>query len=267
MYESDILFHIYVSLSGTDTSEDVSISGITNESLSALDTNDQKTAPHFSDSWQMSATFTNQGGQLKGKHSDVVLYVPENAIRASTDVTIHGAVSTDLEAVHKALSLDKTETIVSPVAEYSLGGEYTGFTKALWVILPHFLTKSFSLECVRVYRFDKSTSGLFTLQRLQPQYSDVDKTTEKFEEQSEYFFVMDDKRICAVVSHFTGFFCTQCRRDLEPFQLELSLYGIHRQRNNIEVNIALFVWDGRLQIKDFEKVTDIYLLRWRLTCL
>lgn len=213
----------------------------------------QLPSPLFCEKWQTSKEFSCQGGELQGSNSDVVLYVPEHAIKAPAIVNVHCAITTDLRRVHETLRLGATETIVSPVPEYTLD-EKIVFDDHLWVVLPHYLTSTSSPDNIRVYHFHKSDDDHLVVEKMEMLTADDSDAKEKYR-RHESFFVVDKQSVRILVTHFSGFVCTECNRDLKPSRLSLSAYGILKQSVRRFVNLSLFVWDMRLIIKDFENVS------------
>ncbi|KAK7463937.1 hypothetical protein BaRGS_00038074 [Batillaria attramentaria] len=199
--------------------------------------------PSFSKHWQFSAEFSGKGGTLQGDSSDIVLHVPEAAVTSGT-VVVKGAVSTDLDRVHKELGLRHDERIVSPVIEYFAGEDFA-FQKPVGLSIPHFAS---SPEGMSVYWFQKGDFG-FRIQKLKME-CDVDNTDEKYLNSGIFRFT-DGGCVEVLIRHFCGFVCTHC--DKESPQLRLRLYGAPFGEKGSDVNLFLLVWDNRLDIKDFRE--------------
>nr|KAG5687212.1 hypothetical protein BaRGS_006833 [Batillaria attramentaria] len=202
--------------------------------------------PVFSEDWQTCEHFSNAGGQLKAEDSDVILHVPEDAVPPGpTCTTVRGAVSTDLTIIHKELSLNENETIASPVVEYFAGRNHR-FLRPVRIVLPHCLPPSYSQDKVRVYRFHRDSFGCTKVEKLDPLKADEDS-------QTGYFLVPETREVHILTYHFTGYFCTYCNVEKEPPFLRLRLYGKHLHRRTRDVDLWLFIWDTRLDVRDFRK--------------
>lgn len=207
---------------------------------------DTPTLPVICENWQVTKTFCSAGGQLRGEDSDVILHVPEGAITHSDDVTIQGAVSTDLKNAHEKLGLGRDETIVSPVVEFF--AENTEFLKPVRIALPCFFS-SLDPETFRVYRFHSDRFGDLQSERLQPCQSQGELS----ETDAAYVFVSELQQIHVLTRHFTGYACAQCQTKKTPPALRLRMYGTHTHRDTRNIDLILFLWDTRLDIKDFRK--------------
>ncbi|XP_070208061.1 uncharacterized protein [Littorina saxatilis] len=181
----------------------------------------------------------------------------------NNDVVIQGAISTDLQRVHETLHLGRCESVSSPVAEY-YARENFSFQKPVSISLPHFLPPRFSVADVRVYQFHRDSGGQIAVNTLK--LLKVKNTTDKHtasntpntstEEDvtaTEGFYFTDYNRIQVVTSHFSGYLCTLCKKEMDPPHLRLRLYGKHVQRESRDVDLTLFIWDLRLDIRDFRK--------------
>ncbi|KAK7463151.1 hypothetical protein BaRGS_00038263 [Batillaria attramentaria] len=198
--------------------------------------------PSFCKHWHFKKTFFRNGGRLQGKHSDVVLTIPENAIKVSDTVIVKGAVSMDLRRAHEALGLPENENLISPIVEYSSGQGYE-FQSPVQICIPHFLPKTFCRDKVRVYKFKRNDSGGFIpeeLTLLQP--GDAD------EARSKVFQISEHRPIKVWISHFCAVVCTYCGKI--PPQLTLKLYGNLIQRDRKDVELSLYIWDKRLTCQD-----------------
>lgn len=185
---------------------------------------------------------------------------------ASKGVEIYGAICTDLTAVHAKLSLASTETISSPVVEYHAGRVDCTFQKPVCISLPHFLPPGVSTnDHVRVYQFDVDAVGEIHLEMLTLVTVKDNTSREGCDESSSdiaddivkhtgVFYFNEKREINILVHHFSGYFCTHCKKEVAPPHLRLRLYGTHTQRRTREVNLKLFIWDLRLNIRDFRKV-------------
>ncbi|KAK7480132.1 hypothetical protein BaRGS_00028616, partial [Batillaria attramentaria] len=201
--------------------------------------------PLFNPKWQVSGQFDTYGGQLQTNDSDVVLYIPDGALPVGVNsVTFQGAVSTDLTVVHKELCLSEKETISSPVTEYYAND--THFHKPVRIVLPHFLPPDYCSERVSVYQFHQDRSGCLKVERLSPQEPEDQK-------EATYIIVPELQQVHIFAYHFTGYVCAYCKAEIEPPFLQLRLYGKHIQRARRHVDLFLFVWDSRLDIRDFRK--------------
>ena len=189
---------------------------------------------------------------------------------ASNGVEIYGTISTDLTAVHTKLSLASTETISSPVVEYYAGVDCT-FQKPVCISLPHFLPPGVSAnDHVRVYQFDRDAVGEIRLEMLTLVTVKDNTPREGCDESSGdiaddvrrtgVFYFNEKREIKILVHHFSGYFCTHCKKEVEPPHLRLRLYGTHTQRRTRDVNLKLFIWDLRLNIRDFRKVIRLLSL-------
>lgn len=205
--------------------------------------------PAFSKSWQFEQDFSKEGGQLQGYNSDVVLSIPPGAIKKGPIVKVKGAVSTDLDRVHKQLRLSHNEKLVSPVIEYNAGFDYS-FEKPVRISLPHFIPGEAPYSDVCVYWFNKTNAG-FRLQKPILQKLLPDTHEDQTGLQNGVFRFSEPGRIEIVVTHFCGFFCTHCE-ERSP-QLQMRLYGSPCGITETEVIIYLLVWDKRLDIKDFRE--------------
>ena len=303
-------------------------------STTLRETSSTPPAPAFSSAWQFSGLFSANGGQLQGQDSDVILSIPENAIKdvidgdpppsgdavrsevrrvsdvstpetrssegrpqdtaastgvidhedqqgdvcservASGGLTIRGAISTDLKAVHRKLRLAGTETINSPVVEYFAGENFT-FQKPVCISLPHFLPPDVCTSDVRVYQYHVDNAGETRIEMLRlvkpndndwPREESHDADCDAGDGGSRHhaggvFFFSEKKRINILTVHFSEYFCTLCQKEMSPPHLRLRLYGRHLQRRTRDVDLILFIWDLRLDIKDFRKVfTHLYHL-------
>jgi hypothetical protein len=252
--------------------------------------------PMFSEIWQFEGTFTSSGGNIQGCDSDVVLSIPPDAIdecysqfqKSSTDsnsnqdlfhnsfgfehyqpdqaagITIHGAISTDLQRVHQQLHLEEDEKICSPVAEYFAGKDFR-FHKPVCIRLPHFLPEDIHKTEIRVYQIQEGEDGtemrISTVQLLETtnEESNDFKTSKSASTEG---FCWENGQICIFTTHFSAYFCTHCKKEMNPPKLYLRLYAKYFQKpNTTDVNIKLFIWDTRLEIRDFRKVRlTIYAL-------
>ncbi|XP_070185056.1 uncharacterized protein, partial [Littorina saxatilis] len=181
----------------------------------------------------------------------------------NNDVIIRGAISTDLKRVHETLHLGRCDSVRSPAAEY-FAGENFSFQKPVSISLPHFLPPGFSAADVRVYQFHRDSDGQILVNTLKPLKTEdtSDKHTasntpgtsaENDVTATEGFYFTDDNRIQVVTSHFSGYLCTLCKKEMDPPHLRLRLYGKHAQRQSRDVDLTLFIWDLRLDIRDFRK--------------
>ncbi|XP_070189353.1 uncharacterized protein [Littorina saxatilis] len=221
--------------------------------------------PIFSRSWQFQESFSSGGGQLQGADSDVVLSLPENAIVADSQrVTIYGAVSTDLDSVQEKLKLCEEEVISSPVVEY-FAGEMFSFRDTVCISLPHFLPPGVA-ECeIKVYQAHQDDEGKIYTELLRCSADTEPKSDKRAAEESTdvvalgdatsvgTFCLSKDNRINILTRHFTGYFCTVCRKQLDPYLIAIRLYGEHVRRLTQEVDLNLFIGDQRLNIRDFRK--------------
>ncbi|XP_070209772.1 uncharacterized protein [Littorina saxatilis] len=262
--------------------------------------------PIFSRSWQFSKSFSSKGGRLQGVDSDVILFVPGDAVDdagddvtrgcgtiptqrkrhqsisnnqkeqatpeedqmnnseesdSTTAVTIRGATSIDLKGVRGKLKLSATESICSPVVEY-YAGENVVFKKPVCISLPHFLPPDADKSNVKVYQVSRSSDGEICVELLK--LADTQNHDEGLEEGEKgftentasslgSFYLSEEKRITIFTNHFTGYFCTHCQHGTDPPYLKFRLYGRHLQRRTRDVDLTLFIWDLRLDIRDFRK--------------
>ncbi|KAK7463938.1 hypothetical protein BaRGS_00038075, partial [Batillaria attramentaria] len=206
--------------------------------------------PVFCDKWEACEEFGSDGGLLHCDDSDVVLEIPENSIKASQQISIRAAVSTDLQTIHKRLDLSEDEMIMSPVPEFDAGDNFE-FEKPVVVILPHFIPTVDRPDVLNVYKFHLYDSDMLHFEKLRQ--APVHESITKQEAHCGVFVLSTPQTIHIVTSHFTGFFCTLCNKQVVPRPLRLRLYGRHIQRDTQEVDIWLFVGDTRLDIRDFRK--------------
>ncbi|XP_070209768.1 uncharacterized protein [Littorina saxatilis] len=271
-----------------------------------LQTEGNSHQPIFSRSWQFSKSFSSKGGRLQGVDSDVILFVPGDAVDdagedvtrgcgtiptqrkrhqsisnnqkeqatpeedqmnnseesdATAAVTIRGATSIDLKGVRGKLKLSATESICSPVVEY-YAGENVVFKKPVCISLPHFLPPDADKSNVKVYQASRSSDGEICVELLK--LADTPNHDEGLEEGEKgfmentasslgSFYLLGEKRITIFTNHFTGYFCTHCQHGTDPPYLKFRLYGRHLQRRTRDVDLTLFIWDLRLDIRDFRK--------------
>ncbi|KAK7488995.1 hypothetical protein BaRGS_00019799 [Batillaria attramentaria] len=206
--------------------------------------------PVFCDRWEACEEFGSDGGLLHCDDSDVVLEIPENSIKASQQISIRAAVSTDLQTIHKRLDVSEDEMIMSPVPEFDAGDNFE-FEKPVVVILPHFIPTVDRPDMLNVYKFHLYDSDILHFEKLRQ--APVHESITKQEAHCGVFVLSTPQTIHIMTSHFTGFFCTLCNKQVVPRPLRLRLYGRHIQRDTQEVDIWLFVGDTRLDIRDFRK--------------
>ncbi|XP_025089351.1 uncharacterized protein LOC112561223 isoform X2 [Pomacea canaliculata] len=203
--------------------------------------------PVLSEDWQFSNEFSVMGGKLQGNDSDVILEIPVGGIGKDEVVTIHGAVSTDLNKAYSKLDLPKDEVIVSPIVEYFAGLGFT-FQKAVKIVLPSFMPPNVSLEHIHVYQFHSENNKVHCY-RLQT----LNTNMEHFEVDTY------GRQIHIVTHHFSGYLCTVCEKACadytKPHDITLQVYAKHvlRDDNTREVIVRLDMWDARFSIKDFQK--------------
>lgn len=211
-------------------------------------------SPVFSPNWQIVKEFTNQGGQLQREKSEVVLHVPNGAVKPCVPVLIKGAISIDFQKVHSILDLAADETVVSPVAEYD-AGQNCFFQKPICVLLPHFLPPSFCQDYVSVLTFHKDDDGKISTHKMSLLTTSKEEDFyDKFDGQNGFYFTKSGA-ICVLTYHFSGFLCTYCRTNIEFSPVHLSLYAICRQQERKNVKVCLIMWDKRLHMQDFETVS------------
>ncbi|PVD36583.1 hypothetical protein C0Q70_03568 [Pomacea canaliculata] len=182
------------------------------------DTSDDTfSSPIFSDHWQVRGCFSAAGGSLQKKGSDVVLQVPAGAIQVKTKVTVHAAVcANDVYIKHK-LQLPSTETIVSPLAEFSASTDLP-FQKHVQITLPTCLLSNYNVHTCHVYciRSEKPESQI-TISEL-GRLEELSETSEK-EKPAAYFYVNGKGQVVVMTTHFSGYIfqlnwdkieCTKC---------------------------------------------------------
>ncbi|PVD32268.1 hypothetical protein C0Q70_07701 [Pomacea canaliculata] len=180
--------------------------------------------PVLSEDWQFSNEFSVMGGKLQGNDSDVILEIPVGGIGKDEVVTIHGAVSTDLNKAYSKLDLPKDEVIVSPIVEYFAGLGFT-FQKAVKIVLPSFMPPNVSLEHIHVYQFHSENNKVHCY-RLQT----LNTNMEHFEVDTY------GRQIHIVTHHFSGYLCTVCEKACadytKPHDITLQVYAKHVLRDD-----------------------------------
>jgi hypothetical protein len=250
--------------------------------------------PLFSNKWQFEKTVSSSGGRLQGYDSDVVVSIPPYAVddahslttsscpqsskqdlfnesseehEHSLTVKIHGTISTDLRRVHEQLQLEEDEKICSPVAEYFAGKDFR-FQKPVCILLPHFLPDDILRTEIRVYQVEAgdggTVAGISTVQLLKTTHEESkDLDSSDFTCTSAEGFCLKNGQVWIFTTHFSAYFCTHCKKELNPPNLYLRLYASYLLRKSIhktatDVSLKLFIWDSRLAIRDFRKVsTDL----------
>ncbi|KAK7499847.1 hypothetical protein BaRGS_00008938, partial [Batillaria attramentaria] len=161
--------------------------------------------PILSTEWQFCKRFLVTGGVLRGKHSDVSLTVPQGAVEKGNEITVKGAVFTELHmAYNKLQQLSENECIVSPIVEYQTE-EDVKFQQLVWIDLPCFSqTLTHPETCMHVYRFKRDVSGAIVLEELEHV-----SPTDRNERKTGVSFFIGENRICILTDHFSGYFCTQ----------------------------------------------------------
>ncbi|KAK7473831.1 hypothetical protein BaRGS_00034938, partial [Batillaria attramentaria] len=140
-----------------------------NQGKPAADLNPASPLPIFSKQWQAMHTVTSVGSILQKPGSDVVLYVPANAVVNDLHLNIYTAVCTDIDRVQSALNLPGDEFVVSPLVECITGHSEYRFKKSVHIRLPHFLPVDASIDQVRVYCITRCADGRLATTRLKPQ--------------------------------------------------------------------------------------------------
>ena len=207
---------------------------------------DDVPTPIISDSWQYSKEVSSKGGVVQKINSDVRLEIPDGAIERGTDVTIYGAVNTDLQMTSRKLELPKGENIISPVAEFCAGPNL-GFIKEVLITLPLLLPSTSKKDKICVYQFDCNQEGQVQLRKLE-----LRESASKLES-GTYCFEQGNKIIIAV-NHFSGVLCTRCGSECSPPDLYLDLFAgcLQKSEKQWDVDVQLEIWDN--DIKDFREV-------------
>ena len=216
-------------------------------------------SPCFSPDWQFCKEMTSTGGCLRGKDSDVRLEVPVEAIPSSEFVNVRGAVSVDINKVYRKFELENFEHIASPIAEYDVSNGFQ-FQTPVRLFLPHFLPQGLCKKDVNVYQFTGDQFGNLALHKLQLLEKDnweKGASEEAGNTEPEGFYFDEDGQICILTSHFSGYFCTHCRKEFSHPTLHMELYASHEERagGGRQVKVRLELWDNRLFIKDFKEVS------------
>ncbi|XP_070199291.1 uncharacterized protein [Littorina saxatilis] len=127
--------------------------------------------PLVSMCWHYNATFHSEGGVLRKPGSDVILHVPPGAVNTDRPVVIHTAVCADVDRVHNVLGLSDEEQIVSPLAEYWAGPDFS-FERPVCITLPLCLPPDPDLSLLRVYRVSRRQDGHMSVNRVKPKVDD-----------------------------------------------------------------------------------------------
>jgi hypothetical protein len=171
--------------------------------------------------------FIYRRSDLHGDDSDVVLNIPPGAIETlsgksadeshalheTAGVAFHGSICTDLRTVHEQLNLEGHDRICSPVAEY-FAGENFKFQKPVCINLPHFLSEDIDEKEIKVYQFHKQKSGKINITTLKPSTAFTRADESEDGASDEGYYVLDKAEIKVFTSHFSGYFCTHCKRKL-----------------------------------------------------
>ena len=193
-------------------------------------------------------------------------------------VIIQAAISTELQKVHQACEIAENEQIVSPVVEYFAQEVHKAreleenevncllFKNPVYISLPHFMPPDFKEEDVRVYQFHVDGAGkvyVETLSRISPhkRMATEDSAGTSTDETDDgkstggFYFTEEREKVNIQTYHFSGYFCTTCKNEMDKVLLQLRLYGNLTFRSSPNVNLALMIWDLKLNIADFRKVS------------
>lgn len=232
------------------------------------DISDKESSHGVSSSSPSPSDITSGIKSNDSEKQDVTTGVTDQNDQVAKGVRIYGAISTDLETVQRKLRLASTETISSPVAEYFAGENFT-FHQPVCISLPHFLPPDINTSDVRVYQFHTDNTGEIVVERLTLSKPNDNTPEERSDEpdssiaddvvkRTGVFYFSEKGEINILTDHFSGYLCTQCKQELDPPHLRLRLYGRHIQRNTRDVDLTLFIWDRRLDIRDFRKVSVLF---------
>ncbi|XP_070176889.1 uncharacterized protein [Littorina saxatilis] len=145
---------------------------LTNQGACRIDGSNDNPPPIMSMSWQHKGTFGHTGGVLRKPGSDVILHVPTQALGPDNPVVIHTAVCADIDHVHTVLELAHEEQIVSPLAEYWAGLDFS-FQRPVCITLPLCLPPDPDLSLLRVYRVSRRQDGHVTLTSIKLQENNL----------------------------------------------------------------------------------------------
>ncbi|XP_070199210.1 uncharacterized protein [Littorina saxatilis] len=145
---------------------------LTNQVACMIDGSNDNPPPIVSMSWQHKGTFGHTGGVLRKPGSDVILNVPTQALGPDNPVVIHTAVCADIDHVHTVLELADEEQVVSPLAEYWAGLDFS-FQRPVCIMLPLCLPPDPDLSLLRVYRVSRRQDGHVTLTSIKLQENNL----------------------------------------------------------------------------------------------
>ncbi|XP_025095971.1 uncharacterized protein LOC112564983 isoform X2 [Pomacea canaliculata] len=225
-------------------------------------------APMFCTQWHACHTFSSRGGTLQIRDSEAKLSVPPNAVKKGSYLDVRAATATDLPFIHYSLQLPENEIIMSPVVEFQ-ADECFQFDRWVDITVPHFLPSSCIDDDVKVYHVDRNSDGGFRLLVLTSEtvYEKMSKNnTGSFQSQDGdeadvddgsldvgFFRLLPNGQLLVKTKGFCGYFCTAC--NVQHSQLHLFAFGSHKfiSRDQRNVKIFLYLWDKRIQLKDFQR--------------
>lgn len=212
--------------------------------------------PIFSASWQFFNNFSADGGHLQGPKSDVYLNIEKGAVLQGTNITIYGAVYTDLTTVHNHLNLPMNESIASPVVEYCASISKFESHVPMSIILPHFVTKPVSHESLKVYCFRHATppAGFYLKPLRVVEKGDLKEALKDVNfNKSVGVYYFDNKKVCIWTAHFSGYVCTDCGKEWKSPEIQAEVHTKYTSALRL-LDVRLDLWDSRFNIKDFKEI-------------
>ncbi|XP_070191881.1 uncharacterized protein [Littorina saxatilis] len=224
-------------------------------------------------SWQISGSFNSSGGFLQKAKSDVIVNVPQNAVPRGMYVDVYKSVCADVEHIQRALKLQDTHFVASPLAEF-WAGEGFRFHKPVQITLPHCLPKGVDPSEVIVYRATKNLNGKIVLQEV-PNRQQQDSRANNLQTSrtkmhspavESSYGISDDNKLLINTDGFSGYVCVHCKRKNKSSPTLLFVgAGANKSKANIllqTASIHVHVWDERLDVRDFleeiapKRITD-----------
>ena len=207
---------------------------------------------------EVSGTFTNTGGTLRKKNSDVVLIIPPGAVGDGETVKIESKICARVATIYSLTKISEKEYIASPLVSYTVKQKKaSNFRKQTQVTLPICIPSGYDINEIKVYAFtkDKEKMKKCEIPRFSPEKSGSSSS-------NSTSFQATDRGITISAHYLSTYTCTYCGRVEGVPSLTVIATGRNRvtatARQTAEVSVH--VSDSRLRWSDFQMVGKLLRL-------